>query len=221
MDNKVIEAIQDRRSTFQFKSQSLEEEKIMQILNAGRWAPSYLNKQPWEFIVVEDAEAKRELSKIGVRVSLFSKGIQDASVVIVVIVDPTKDPLHYIEAGSVASQNMVLAAHSLGLASFWLGILNYRQEKHSAEEEVKKLLNIPKELRVLTLLPIGIPISKGRSTRNKLVELVHRNRYTSSGSRTQKQQVEVRVNDPNKHNIKSGAFSGKSDHPTDRLLIEM
>lgn len=221
MENKVIKAIQERRSTFQFKSQSLEEEKLMQILNAGRWAPSYLNKQPWEFIVVEDAEAKRELSKIGVRVSLFSKGIQNASVVIVVVVDPTKDPLHYIEAGSVASQNIVLAAHSLGFASFWLGIFNYRQEKHSAEEEVKKLLNIPKELRVLTLLPIGIPVSKEQSTRKKLVELVHRNHYTSRDSRTPKQQGEVRVNDLNKRNIKDGSFSGKSDHETDRLLIEM
>ncbi len=177
MVNAVLRAIRERRSTVRFKSAQVEEEKIQQILEAGRWAPSFMNRQPWEFIVVSDPEVKRQLGQIGVRVTLFSEGIKQASTVIVVVVDPKKDPYHYIEDGSVSAQNMVLAAHSLGLASYWIGVFNLQSDKKSPEGAVKETLKIPKDFRVIALLPIGIPAYGERSDRKQLVNLVHQNHY--------------------------------------------
>ena len=177
MVNPVLQAIRERRSTFRFKSEQVEETQINQILEAGRWAPSFTNRQPWEFIVVTDPEVKRQLSQIGVRLTLFSRGIKQASAVIVVVVDPKKDSSHYIEDGSVAAQNMALAAHGLGLASYWVGIFDLKGEKKSSEEAVKEILKVPKELRVIALLPIGIPAYEARSDRKRLNDIVHRNYY--------------------------------------------
>lgn len=177
MANTVLKTIRERRSTVRFKSEEVEEEKIQQILEAGRWAPSFMNRQPWEFIVVSDPEVKRQLTQIGVRLTLFSEGIKQASAVIVVVVDPKKDPYHYIEDGSVSTQNMLLAAHSLGLASYWIGVFNLQGEKKSPEEAVKETLKIPKDLRVIALLPIGIPAYEERSNRKQLIDVVHRNYY--------------------------------------------
>ncbi len=177
MVNTVLETIRERRSTVRFKSVQVGKQKIQQILEAGRWAPSFMNRQPWEFIVVTDPEVKRQLSQIGVRVTLFSEGIKQSSAVIVVVVDPNKDPHHYIEDGSVATQNMTLAAHSLGLASYWIGVINLKGEKRSPEEAVKETLKIPKELRVIALLPIGIPAYEERSDRKPLIDIVHQNYY--------------------------------------------
>lgn len=177
MEDPVLRAIRGRRSTVRFKAAPVDEERLRRVLEAGRWAPSYLNSQPWEFIVVRDPETRRRLSRIGVRITLFSEGIAGAPAVIVVAVDPRKDPRHYIEDGSVAAQNMALAAHSLGLATYWVGILGLKREWRATEEAVKGILGIPAELRVVALLPLGEPAYEERSRRRELSELVHRDRY--------------------------------------------
>jgi nitroreductase len=175
--NPVLKAIRDRRSTVRFKDTQIDEETLNRILEAGHWAPSYLNSQPWEFIVVKDPETKQRLSQIGVKITLFSKGVAGAPVVIAVVVDPRKDPRHYIEDGSVATQNMALAAHSLGLATYWVGILGLEKERMKTEEAVKDILGIPAGLRVIALLPIGEPAYEEHSHRKELSGLVHRDRY--------------------------------------------
>lgn len=177
MVDNVLRTIRERRSTVRFKSVQVEKEKIQQILEAGRWAPSFMNRQPWEFVVVSDPEVKRQLSQIGVRVTLFSEGIKQSSAVIVVVVDPKKDPYHYIEDGSVSAQNMVLAAHSLGLASYWIGVFDLQGAKRSPEEAVKETLKIPKDLRVIALLPVGVPAYEERSDRKQLMDIIYQDYY--------------------------------------------
>ncbi|UCH57635.1 MAG: nitroreductase family protein [Candidatus Bathyarchaeota archaeon] len=177
MENPVLNAIRERRSTVRFKSAPVDEEKIQKILEAGRWAPSYLNSQPWEFLILTDPEVKRQLCQIGVKITLFSEGIETASAVIVIVVDPRKDPSHYIEDGSAATQNMALAAHSLGLATYWIGILDLQKRGKTTEEAVKELLGIPKVFRVIALLPIGVPAYEEHSDRKKMSDIVHRDKY--------------------------------------------
>lgn len=177
MMNPILRAILERRSSVEFKASHIDERKIQSILEAGRWAPSYANTQPWEFIVVTDMELKHKLCESGAKVTLFSGGIEQASAIIVVVVDPEKDSLHYIEDGSVATQNMALAAHSIGLASYWIGIFDLKGRKKSAEKYVKKVLRIPEKLRVIALLPIGEPASSSQSDRKWLKDLVHHNYY--------------------------------------------
>jgi len=177
MDNSVLTAIRERRSTVRFKPAEVDDDKIQKILDAGRWAPSFANIQPWEFIVVTDPDLKSQLSQIGVRITLFSKGINEASAVIVVVVDPEKDPYHYIEDGSVATQNMALAAHSLGLSTYWIGLFNLQKTRDTAEETVKKILDIPDKLRVIALLPIGAAAYPETSDRKRLIDIVHYDKY--------------------------------------------
>jgi len=175
MTNSVLEAIKNRRSVLRFETTPIEEEKIQTILEAGRWAPSWLNKQPWKFIVVTDPAIKESLSELAPTV--FKLGVREAPVCIVVSVDPNEDPFHFIEDGAAATQNMALAAQSLGLGSCWIGTFKLEEEKESSEEKIKDILEIPKTHRVISLLPIGIPKHVGEKVRKELSRLVYRNKF--------------------------------------------
>lgn len=186
IENEVLKAIRERRSTLRFRPEPVEDEKIQAILEAGRWAPSCGNSQPWEFIVVNDETRRREISDVAVRVTSrtnpFShKGIEGAPAVIVTCVDPRKDSSHFIEDGAVATQNMALAAQSLGLASYWVGIYSPRNAKGSPEREVKEILKIPQEYRVIAFLPIGMPAYNIEKERKGLGEITH---YDQFGNRS-------------------------------------
>jgi len=95
----------------------------------------------------------------------------------VVSVNPSEDPFHFIEDGAAATQNMALAAQSLGLGSCWIGIFRLEHEKKSAEEKIKDVLEIPKTHRVIALLPIGIPKYVREKDRKELSQLVYQNKF--------------------------------------------
>jgi nitroreductase len=175
MTNSVLDAIENRRSIIRFETTLIDEEKIQAILEAGRWAPSWLNKQPWRFIVVTDPAIKERLSELVPTV--FKLGVREAPVCIVVSVDPNEDSFHFIEDGAAATQNMALAAHSLGLGSCWIGTFAFKKEKKSAEEKIQVVLEIPKTHRVVSLLPVGIPKKVEEKNRKELSQLVYRNKF--------------------------------------------
>jgi len=149
--NEVLKAIRARRTVRKFKPNPVNAQKLQMILEAGRWAPSFSNLQPWRFIVVRDVGLKIALDKAA-RESVLHLGINEAPVVILVCVDRRIDPLHAIEAGAAATQNMTLAAHSLGLATGWIGIWGTE-----TETSIQKLLKLPETVRVVSLVPIGVP----------------------------------------------------------------
>jgi len=176
MSNPVLDAIQNRRSVVRFEETPIDEEKIKAILEAGRWAPSWLNKQPWSFIVVTDQKIKERLSEVVP--TLFTLGLKEAPACIVIAVDTKEEPHHFIEDGAAASQNMALAAYSLGLHSCWIGIYDIEGQKGSAEEKVREILEIPKAHRVISLLPIGRARHKiQKKERKNLRQLVYRNKF--------------------------------------------
>jgi nitroreductase len=172
--NQVLETIKERRSIFKYKDEDVSEEDVNTILEAGRWAPSFANLQPWNFIVVRDPQIKKRLYEIARRITLFREGIEEAPVVIAVAVDQEADPNHFVEAGAVASQNMALAAHSLGLASYWIGTYDVDYEKNSAEKDVIEALDLGDDARVISLLPVGKPDQTRTSERKELEEIVIR-----------------------------------------------
>jgi nitroreductase len=176
MDNPVLDAIKNRRSVARFESTQLRDEELEAILEAGRWAPSWLNKQPWSFIVIKDQKIKQELSEVVP--TTFVQGLKEAPVCIAISVDPEEDPYHYLEGGAVASQNMVLAAQSLGLHSSWIGIFDVKEHKNSAESRVKKILEVPKKHRVISLLPIGhSKYETPKKDRKALRQIVHEDKF--------------------------------------------
>ncbi len=149
--NEVLNAIKNRRTIRRFKSTPIDEEKLLTILEAGRWAPSFSNLQPWKFIAIRDQGLKNAIDKAA-RESVLHLGINEAPVVILVCVDRRIDPLHAIETGAAAAQNMALAAYSLGLGAGWIGIWGTE-----AEASIQKIFKLPETVRAVSLLPVGVP----------------------------------------------------------------
>jgi nitroreductase len=162
--NDVLRTIKSRRTIRRFKPNPIDDEMLQVILDAGRWAPSFSNLQPWRFIVIKDQATKSLLDKAA-RESVLHLGINEAPVVILVCVDRRIDPLHAIEAGAAATQNMTLAAHSLGLGAGWIGIWGTE-----AEASIQKIFKLPETVRAVSLLPIGVPNESPEGHRKPLEE---------------------------------------------------
>lgn len=176
MANPVLDAIKDRRSVVRFESTQVGDDKLDAILEAGRWAPSWLNKQPWSFIVIKDQKIKEQLSEVVP--TAFVQGLREAPICIAIAVDPGEDPYHFVEAGAVASQNMALAAHSLGLQSSWIGIFDIREQRNSAESKVKQVLEVPKQHRIIAVLSIGhVKSEVPKKERKALSRIVYRDKF--------------------------------------------
>jgi nitroreductase len=176
-DNPILTAIRERRSVLRFTERAVSDEDLLAILDAGRWAPSFVNSQPWEFIVVRDAGIRARIAEVLQRVTMAWKAFAEAPVSIVVAMNPARDPRHLAKAGAAATQNISLAAHSLGLASFWAGLPTRPQGRQSVESLLKETLGIPAEIRVIAVLPIGYPAYEPATSRRPLSEIVHLESY--------------------------------------------
>jgi nitroreductase len=173
--NPVLKAIKDRRSSVRFKSTLIDEKKLNAVLEAGRWAPSWVNTQPWRFIVIKEKEMKEKISNSVSTV--FNLSIKEAPVCIAICVNPKEDSFHFIEDGTTATQNMALAAQSLGFSTSWIGVFSLPNERNSTERKLKKILEIPKDWRLISILPLGVPKTKASKTRRGLSELVDLNHF--------------------------------------------
>jgi len=164
--SELMEIIRNRRTIRRFEATPIDQEKIEKILEAGRWAPSFSNLQPWKFIVVKDGGLKKAVDKAA-KESVLHWGIDEAPVVILVCADRRVDPLHAIETGAAATQNMTLMAHSLGLGTGWIGIMGTE-----AETALQKLFKFPETMRIVSLIPIGIPRESPKGERKPIEDLV-------------------------------------------------
>ena len=176
MTNEVLETIKNRRSVIRFENTAVEDDKIEAILEAGRWAPSWINKQPWNFIVIRDQNTKNHLSEIVP--TTFVQGLKEAPLCIAITVNASEDPYHFVEDGAAAAQNMALAAQSLGLNSSWIGAYDLKKQKNSAEVNIKKILEIPKDARVIAILPIGhLKGETPKKDRKSLRQIVYQEKF--------------------------------------------
>ncbi len=156
----VFEAIQKRRSIRAYESTPVPREKLEKILEAARLAPSASNIQPWHFIVVTDSEKRKTLSR-----GRYAKFLKKSPVVIVGCGDQKASPEWYMVDVAIAMQNMVLTATSEGLGTCWVGSFD--------EDEVKQLLKIPENFRVVALLAVGYPREK-RNISGKILHFIRR-----------------------------------------------
>ncbi len=162
----LMETIRTRRTIRRFKPDPISDEKIQVILEAGRWAPSFSNLQPWKFVVVKDPGLKKSIDRAA-KESVLHWGINEAPIIILVCADRRVDPLHAIEAGAAAAQNMALMAKDVGLGAGWIGIMGTE-----AEMAIQRLLGFPETMRIISLIPVGIPNESPKSNRKPLEELV-------------------------------------------------
>ena len=168
----VLEAIKTRRSIRAFTQGGIPDGEIIKILDAARWAPSAGNIQPWIFVVIKNSEAKRRLSEA----ALNQFFIEDASTVVVVCADQERSrriygrrgaDLYCIQDTAAATQNILLAAHALGLGACWVGAFD--------ENDVRLIIKAPREIRPVAIVPIGYPAERPRSIfKRPLSEVVRR-----------------------------------------------
>ncbi len=175
--SEILEVIRGRRSVLRFRDSVISDEDVETILEAGRWAPSYINSQPWAFVVVRSEEMRRRITEILRRITVSWEGFAPAPVMIVVAVDTARDPRHHLEDGAAAAQNMALAAHGLGLSTAWAGISTSADKRGTPEAEIRRLLSIPSTYRLVAVLPVGYPAYAARGDRRDLSELVHQETF--------------------------------------------
>ncbi|MDK2896666.1 MAG: hypothetical protein PWP04_786 [Candidatus Atribacteria bacterium] len=159
----VIAALKERRSIRRFLDQPVEKEKLEEIVDCARLAPSANNLQPWEFIVVTDQLKKEAVAKL----TDYGKFIKEAPVLIAVF---CRDTTFYLEDGSAATQNILLAAYGLGLASCWVA-----GNGTPYAEPVRELLGVPTGYRLVSLIPIGYPAEEisGQKFKRDLKDVLH------------------------------------------------
>lgn len=159
----ALEAIRKRRSVRKYTGDPIPREDLEKIVDAGRLAASGSNRQPWDFIVVTDRGMIDQLK-------VAAQWMEKAAAIIAVVMDPSSR--WWMEDGSAAVENMLIASTALGYGSCWLE--GYTLPR---EEEFKALLDIPKEKRLLTLVPIGVPAEWPTKEKKSLEEIVHWERY--------------------------------------------
>ena len=168
----VVKAIRERRSIRKYKSTEVEDEKVNIIIQAGRWAPSASNKQPWHFIVVRDEAMRKKLAEV----HNYGRFMAESPIVIVVLGDPAKHPKYHLADPHNAVMNMLLAAHHEGLNTCWMGVRDTEYES-----KFRKLLNIPDDLRVVCSISVGHGDQERNSNRFPIDDIVSWEKY---GNRT-------------------------------------
>ena len=155
----AIEAIQKRRSIRKFTGDTIPIEDLKKIVDAGRLAASGHNRQPWDFILITD---QTTINKLKVAAQWMDK----AAAIIAIVLDSSS--IFWLEDGSAAVENILIASTAMGYGSCWL-----EGDTLPHEEEFKDLLSIPREKKLLTLVPIGVPAEWPEKDKKALKEVIH------------------------------------------------
>ena len=191
---ELFEAIKSRRSIRRYKSDPVDDKKIEAILEAGRWAPSWANTQCWRFIVVRDPEVRAMVAgtfkKSEIRGEIVDnpmvKVFNTVPVLIVVCAEEGKSGKkpgaggagdYFTDKGdwfmfdtALAVENMVLAAHALGLGTVIIGTFDARQ--------AEKVLGVPQGYRIVTIFPVGVPDQEAEvPPRKELAEIAFKDKW--------------------------------------------
>jgi nitroreductase len=177
----TLECIKARRSVRKYKSDPVPPEKLNEVLEAFRLAPSWANLQPWELVVVTDPAMKEKLQDTLPKGNPARSAMVQAPVVIAVCGVKGKSGMYKNEAVTalgdwfmfdlgIAAQNLCLAACALGLGTVHAGYLDH--------QKASELLGLPPDRTVVELVPLGFPDHEPKNPgRKALAEFVHRDQY--------------------------------------------
>jgi nitroreductase len=184
---EVLEAIKTRRSIRKYKATPVDDKTIELVLEAARWAPSWANTQCWRFVVVRDSNIKAELAqallgKVSDAPNAATDAVKNAPVVIVACAElgksgydegelaTDKSDWWYMFDVALAMQNLVLAAHSLGLGTVYIGLFDAKK--------VASILEVPPGFCVVAMTPLGYPDQEPKPRpRKELPEIVFYDKY--------------------------------------------
>jgi nitroreductase len=168
----TLELLRKRRSIRRYRPDPVPDDMLEQILEAGRWAPSASNRQPWHFVVVRDQAVLKEVAQHAAYYFLRWAHVAEAPLLIVLCGDARsriyRQFLH--EDIGLAGGGMMLQAKALGLGTCWLGGVD--------RKAIADILKLPEGIDVIGLLTVGFPAEEPPPTpRKPLEEIVHYDVY--------------------------------------------
>lgn len=148
----VLAAIRTRRSIRRYAAEKIDDQTLDTVLDAGFCAPSAHNRRPWHFLVIRDKETLQAIADV----HPFAKMMPGADCCIVVCGDQTLQKAIglLVEDCSAAIENMLLAAHGLGLGAVWCGLYSGRDERHV---KFARMLGLPKGILTVGMIALGHP----------------------------------------------------------------
>jgi len=164
----VLEVVKKRQSIRKYKEDPIPEDVLHRVMEAARLAPSGKNLQPWKFIIVKDQGLKEKLAEAAFGQYFMAK----APLIIVACGFPDECYAHmgrYMKSWpidvTIALEHLILQAQEENLGTCWIGAFE--------EKQVKPILNVPDEVRVLALTPLGYPdeepVFRGRKSLEEIV----------------------------------------------------
>lgn len=169
----VYDAIMTRSSVRSYTSQPVEQEKVEKLLRAGMAAPTAGNRQPWEFVVVTERAILDKLPDIIPGSHMTAK----AQLAIIVLGTPAKAllPEYWVQDCSAATENILLAAHGMGLGTVWCGA--YPNNDADRVGQMSKLFSLPEGTYALNVIVVGYPDGEPTVKDKWDAEKVHYNKY--------------------------------------------
>lgn len=166
----AMDAIASRRSVRRFKGDPVAPDLLRRIVDAGRLAPTAHNDQPWEFVVVTDPTRRERIAQI----ADYGKFIAEAAACIITFAKPTR---YYVEDGSAATTNMLLAAAALGLGGCWVA-----GDKKPYAGQIASLCGAPADLKLVSLIAIGYAAENPSQSKRALDDVLHWERFGPSSA---------------------------------------
>jgi nitroreductase len=161
---ELLEGLQTRRSIRTYTDQLITREQLHEIIRLGTMAPSGQNNQPWRFATIQNKETIQKLALL----TKYSHIIGKAAACIAVFIDKTAMYHEVKDHQSMGAciQNLLLAAHGMGLGAVWLG------EILKSAKEVRELCGLSNDMELMAVVALGHPAGKGGTASRKSVEEV-------------------------------------------------
>ncbi|UCD27390.1 MAG: nitroreductase family protein [Planctomycetota bacterium] len=157
----ALDALVTRRSVRKYKPDPVPQDLLVKIVDAGRLAPTAHNDQAWEFVVITDEQRRHQLADL----ADYGKFIADAPACIVVLSEPTR---YYLEDGSAATTNIMLAATALGLGSCWVA-----GDKKQYAPQIVSLCGAPENYKLVSMIAIGYPAAIPAPKKRSVDDVLH------------------------------------------------
>ena len=168
---ETLEALKTRRSIRKYTDKKISDKDIKEILNCAMYSPSAFDKQPWQFIMID----KKELFDDILKAASHAEMIKEASHAMIICGDKTLEESEglLIQDISAVTENVLLAAHSLGLGAVWIGIYPFDE----IVDGIKKLFNIPDNIIPVSMVVMGYPAEEAEQPVRYKEEKVHWNKW--------------------------------------------
>ena len=161
----ALEALRSRRSVRRYEDRPVEKALLETVVDCGRLAATARNEQPWEFIVVSEEKTRQAIAEY----TSYGKFIAQSPVCIAVFCKPAD---YYLEDGAAATQNILVAAHALGLATCWVA-----GARKPYADDIRDLLGAPEGYKLISLVALGYSEDSPSPTKRPLEDVLHWDHY--------------------------------------------